>query len=60
MPAIRSGKPRAALLLGIFLLMLLGNILTPYAVAAHAQTMNGRLCAHFWAQHFSAAAESSI
>lgn len=77
MPAIRSGKTRAALLLGIFLLMLLGNILTPYAVddwaymhsfatgarlthfseifpsmAAHAQTMNGRLFAHFWAQLF--------
>ena len=75
MPAIRSGRVRAALLLGIFLLMLLGNVLTPYAVddwaymhsfatgerltrfgeifpsmAAHAQTMNGRLFAHFWAQ----------
>ena len=71
MPAIRSGRVRAALLLGIFLLMLLGNVLTPYAVddwaymhsfatgarltrfgeifpsmAAHAQTMNGRLFAH--------------
>ena len=32
MPAIRSGRVRAALLLGIFLLMLLGNVLTPYAV----------------------------
>lgn len=32
MTAIRSGKARAALLLGIFLLMLLGNFLTPYAV----------------------------
>ena len=32
MPAIRSGKVRAALLLGIFLLLLLGNALTPYAV----------------------------
>ena len=77
MPAIRSGRVRAALLLGIFLLMLLGNVLTPYAVddwaymhsfatgeritrfgeifpsmAAHAQTMNGRLFAHFWAQLF--------
>lgn len=31
MTAIRSGKVRAALLLGIFLLMLLGNVLTPYA-----------------------------
>ena len=29
MPAIRSGRVRAALLLGIFLLMLLGNVLTP-------------------------------
>ena len=77
MPAIRSGKVRAALLLGIFLLLLLGNALTPYAVddwaymhsfatgerlmhfgeifpsmAAHAQTMNGRLFSHFWAQLF--------
>ena len=77
MPAIRSGRVRAALLLGIFLLMLLGNVLTPYVVddwaymhsfatgerltrfgeifpsmAAHAQTMNGRLFAHFWAQLF--------
>ena len=77
MPAIRSGRVRAALLLGIFLLMLLGNVLTPYAVddwaymhsfatgerlmhfgeifpsmAAHAQTMNGRLFSHFWAQLF--------
>ena len=77
MPAIHSGRVRAALLLGIFLLMLLGNVLTPYAVddwaymhsfatgerltrfgeifpsmAAHAQTMNGRLFAHFWAQLF--------
>lgn len=32
MPAIRSGRVRTALLLGIFLLMLLGNVLTPYAV----------------------------
>ena len=32
MPAIRSGRVRAALLLGIFLLMLLGNVLTPYVV----------------------------
>ncbi len=31
MAAVRSGKVRAALLLGIFLLMLLGNVLTPYA-----------------------------
>lgn len=31
MTAIRSGKVRTALLLGIFLLMLLGNVLTPYA-----------------------------
>ena len=77
MPAIRSGRVRTALLLGIFLLMLLGNVLTPYAVddwaymrsfatgerlmlfgeifpsmAAHAQTMNGRLFSHFWAQLF--------
>ena len=61
MPAIRSGRVRAALLLGIFLLMLLGNVLTPYAVddwaymhsfATGEQTMNGRLFAHFWAQLF--------
>lgn len=32
MPAIRSGRVRTVLLLGIFLLMLLGNVLTPYAV----------------------------
>lgn len=32
MPAIRSGRVRTALLLGIFLLILLGNVLTPYAV----------------------------
>ena len=32
MTAVRSGKVRAALLFGIFLLMLLGNFLTPYAV----------------------------
>ena len=77
MRAIRSGRVRAALLLGFFLLLLLGSFLTPYAVddwtymhsfatgeritslrdifpsmAVHAQTLNGRLFAHFWAQLF--------